>query len=440
MQTRFSLTQLADPDIAVAEKILRNCVHCGFCTATCPTYVVRGDELDSPRGRIYQIRDYLEDETRLSKGFVTHIDRCLSCLSCMTTCPSSVDYAHLVHITRKKLDKTQYRPLMYRLKRHVLAWLLPSPVKFRFAIFMAVLCRPVLKMGENLSVLRDIKPFLKMIPDQYIPPSWSSRKMTYPALAGGSNRRRVALHIGCAQQILDPAINEATIRFLNRHGIEVVVASEHSCCGALTHHMGKEEKGREAARNNLKHWQQDVLAGKLDAIITNASGCGTMLKEYGALLQDDPIYASLAQKVSELSCDISQIADQLDLQMRPEGSPVAGLAIAYHSACSMQHGLKLKNPPLSLLQKLSADIRPVKEAHLCCGSAGTYNLLQPDLATSLQKRKQKALLATGAKIVVAGNIGCLVQIASDCELVTVHLIQLLDWATGGDKPSQLNEL
>ncbi len=442
MQTQFSLAQLAETDIAEVEEILRKCVHCGFCTATCPTYVVRGDELDSPRGRIYLMRHYFENEDNITKGFVKHIDRCLSCLSCMTTCPSDVNYGHLVQVARKKISMTHFRPISVRVKRKILVALLPFPKRFRFMLFWAILGRGGAKKIRHIPFFKSLMPFIEMIPKAYVRPSWSSRKMVYPAHTSQTQGkiRRVALHIGCAQQVLDPAINEASINFLTRHGIEVVVASETACCGALTHHMGLEEVGRQAAIKNLQSWQQDVLAGRLDAIVTNASGCGTMLKEYASLLKEDPQWQEIAAKVTQLSCDISEVADELALQIPVTGSPMQDVSVAYHAACSLQHGLKINHPPKHLLQKIGAEVVAVKEAHLCCGSAGTYNLLQPEIANSLRQRKQDALLATGAQIVVAGNIGCLMQISTESQLKVVHLIQLLDWVTGGEKPENLKNI
>ena len=422
MQTNFTLAQLADPDLEVAEKILRACVHCGFCTATCPTYVLLGDELDSPRGRIYLIKDMLEKDKPASAKLVKHIDRCLSCLSCMTTCPSGVHYMHLVDQARIRIETTWTRPFFDRVLRRLLAAILPYPGRFRLALIGAALAKPfaALLPGRIGAMVK-----LSKAP---APPAAVDAPQVF--LAEGARKMRVALLSGCAQQVLAPSINSSTVRLLTRLGCEVVVARGAGCCGALVHHMGQEHQALDQAKANIDAW---LSAGDLDAIVVNASGCGTTLKDYGHMLRTDPAWAEKAAKVSALSKDVTEVLSKLDL---PQGAP-KGLTVAYHSACSLQHGQKIKTEPKTLLARAGFAVVEPGEAHLCCGSAGTYNMLQPELATALGKRKAGNIEATKADLVAAGNIGCLTQIAQHAKMPAVHTVELLDWATGGPKPAGL---
>lgn len=428
MQTNFSPEQLADPHVAESEKILRNCVHCGFCTATCPTYVLLGNELDSPRGRIYLIKDMLEAGRPADREIVTHIDRCLSCLACMTTCPSGVHYMHLVDHARAHIEKTFRRRLPDRLVRALLAFVLPHPGRFRAALKLARFGRPFAGLFER-TALKPLAAMLRLAPKTVPPASPASRPGVHAA--SGPRRGRVALLTGCAQSVLDPAINEATISLLNRLGVEVVVPEGEGCCGALVHHMGREHAALEAARRNVDAWMRVADNDGLDAIVITASGCGTTIKDYGFMLRLDPAYAEKAARVSALAKDVTEYLAALDL---PEPQNRPGLTVAYHSACSMQHGQKISLQPRELLSRAGFNVREPREGHLCCGSAGTYNMLQPEISARLRDRKVKNIEATGAALVATGNIGCITQIASAARMPVVHTVQLLDWAYGGRKP------
>jgi glycolate oxidase iron-sulfur subunit len=429
VQTEFTLAQLADPDIAVSEKILRACVHCGFCTATCPTYVLLGDELDGPRGRIYLLKNMLEQGGPVAPETVTHIDRCLSCLACMTTCPSGVHYMHLVDHGRRHIAAHYRRPWPERLLRRWLGRVLSRPALLRLALFAA---RPAKPFAALLP--QRLRPALALAPDRLPPPARVDRPQIIPA--AGERRLRVALLPGCAQQVLAPEINDATVRLLTRLGAEVVVAPGSGCCGALQHHLGDEAPALAFARANLDAWRQAVAAGGLDAVVANASGCGTMLKDYGFLLRSDPAYAATAARIAALARDVSEVVAELGLPGVAEGPP-RDLTVAYHSACSLQHGQRIDGEPKSLLAAAGFRVVDVPEGHLCCGSAGTYNLLQPELAARLRERKLGNLALTGADVVAAGNIGCIAQLAGGTLLPVVHTVELLDWATGGPTPPAL---
>ena len=432
MQTSFSLAQLADPHVEEAEKILRKCVHCGFCTATCPTYVTLGNELDSPRGRIYLIKDMLENGRPADTEIVTHIDRCLSCLACMTTCPSGVNYMHLVDHARVHIEKTYKRPAMNRLTRSVLAAVLPHPARFRAALTLARIGRPFAGLFDAVPALKPLAAMLRLAPARVPAPSAASKPSTHAA--AGAKRSRVAILTGCAQPVLEPGINEAAIRLLTRLGVEVVVPKGEGCCGALVHHMGREDEALSAARRNVDAWTQEIENGGLDAIVITASGCGTTIKDYGFMLRLDPAYAKKAARVSELAKDVTEYLATLDL---PAPAKAPGIAVAYHSACSMQHGQKITRLPKDLLAKAGFVVREPREGHLCCGSAGTYNIMQPEISAKLRDRKVKNIAATGAAIVATGNIGCMTQIADRAGMPIVHTVALLDWAYGGPKPEAL---
>ena len=433
MQTNFNLTQLADPEIQEVDKILRSCVHCGFCTATCPTFVTLGDELDSPRGRIYQIKDMLENEKPAPSRIVKHIDRCLSCLSCMTTCPSGVHYMHLVDYARSYIRKTHVRPLMDRLLRRVLAVLLPNPRFFRLALAGAWVARPFAPLVGGLFQGR-LGAMLKLAPKTIARPSPVDVPQVFPA--EGERRARVALLSGCAQPVLKPAINEATVRLLTRLGVEVEVASGMGCCGALVHHMGETDASHGQAAANITAWMQAHRRDPLDAVIINASGCGTTVKDYGFMFRNDPKLAGDAETVSAMAKDITEFLAGLGLPQEAEAFG-GGRRVAYHSACSMQHGQKITQPPKTLLKAAGFDVLDVPESHLCCGSAGTYNIMQPDLAGRLLDRKVANIDKIAPEIIAAGNIGCIAQIGSAARVPVVHTVELLDWATGGPKPDGL---
>ncbi|EUC01446.1 protein of unknown function DUF224 cysteine-rich region domain protein [Rhizobium sp. CF080] len=431
MQTNFTLAQLADPHVAESEQILRRCVHCGFCTATCPTYVTLGNELDSPRGRIYLIKDMLENGRPADEEVVTHIDRCLSCLACVTTCPSGVDYMHLVDHARIHIENTYRRPLIDRLIRSLLAAVLPYPARFRIALGLARLGRPFAPLLNRVPALKPLGAMLDLAPKSTARVSDSANPgIRAPEI---EKRGRVAILSGCAQPVLDPDINDATLRLLARFGVEVVVPEGEGCCGALVHHMGREEQALDFARRNVDVWTREIDNGGLDAIIITASGCGTTIKDYGHMLRLDPAYADKAARVSNLAKDITEYLSTLDL---PRLEPKR-LNVAYHSACSMQHGQKITMAPKNLLKAAGFTVRDPGEGHLCCGSAGTYNILQPDISAQLKARKVRNIEATKADVIATGNIGCITQIASGTAIPILHTVELLDWAYGGPKPEKI---
>ncbi|MBE7638598.1 glycolate oxidase subunit GlcF [Sneathiella sp. P13V-1] len=431
MKTDFTLAQLADPKFSASNDILRKCVHCGFCTATCPTYTELGDERDSPRGRIYMIQQMLQSGQPAPADTVTHIDRCLSCLSCMTTCPSGVDYMHLVDHARQYVEETYDRPLVDKMLRKMLTILLPRPNLFRLALFGAGLSRPLKGLFRGrLRAMLDMAP--KEIEQRSILDEVPLHKVDEPSRKG-----RVILMTGCAQKVLSPQINDATIRLLTRHGIEVVIPKESGCCGALPLHMGQEDPALELAKKNVLAWSAEAERGELDAIVINTSGCGTTVKDYGHLFEHDPALKEKAALVASLAKDITEYLADVELQTK--GS-TPSLKVAYHSACSLQHGQKVTNLPKQLLEKAGYDVYPLPEAHICCGSAGTYNLMQPEISARLKERKVKNIQKVAPDLVAAGNIGCITQIASGMELPVVHTVELLDWATGGPKPEQIERL
>ena len=429
MQTTFTLAQLADPNIAEADKILRACVHCGFCTATCPTYVLLGDELDSPRGRIYLIKEMLEQGRPAGAVEVKHIDRCLSCLSCMTTCPSGVHYMHLVDHARDHIERTYERPVGERLLRRLLALVIPRPSLFRLALAGAVLAKLAGAQHWLPKRLRAMVALARL-------PA-ASRATDQPGVfpAQGARRGRVAILSGCAQPVLRPEINAATIRLLNRLGIEVVVAEGAGCCGALTHHMGLEGPARQSARANIAAWHREIERGGLDAILVTASGCGTTVKDYGYLLRNDPAWRDRARAVSERALDVTEYLARLTL---PPASNVVELRVAYHAACSLQHGQKVIEAPKQLLRDAGFDVLSVPEGHLCCGSAGTYNMLQPELSQALRDRKAANIKGLRPDVVATGNIGCVQQLEGALGVPIVHTVELLDWVHGGPKPARFS--
>lgn len=433
MQTNFSLAQLADPATAEAERILRACVHCGFCTATCPTFVLLGDELDSPRGRIYLIKEMLEADRPADPETVLHVDRCLSCLSCMTTCPSGVHYMHLVDHARAHIEETYERPWQDRLLRRLLAFALPDRRRFRVALALAYPAKPFAPiLGGMGPTGRRLAAMLRLAPLKAAPPS---RLVPGAVVAPPAEEKgRVALLTGCAQPGLRPEINEATVRLLRRFGIAVVLPKGEGCCGALVHHMGREDDALDAARRNVDAWTAEIEAGRLDAIIVTASGCGTTIKDYGHMLAGDSAYAAKAARVSALAKDVSEYLAGLGL---PAASAPADLVVAYHSACSMQHGQKIKDQPKTLLRQAGFVVRDIPEGHLCCGSAGTYNIMQPEIATRLRDRKLSNIAKVAPDVIATGNIGCMTQLGTVAATPIVHTVELLDWAYGGPAPSAI---
>jgi glycolate oxidase iron-sulfur subunit len=432
MQTNFSPEQLRDPDTAVANQVLRTCVHCGFCTATCPTFVLLGDELDSPRGRIYLMKDMLESGRPATAEVVLHIDRCLSCLSCMTTCPSGVHYMHLVDHARAYIERTYRRPWHERLLRSLLATVLPKPALMRAALIGARMARPfarLLPQGPMFS--QRLRALLTLAPARLPPASAVERPGVHRA--GGERRGRVALLAGCAQQVLDPRINEATVRLLTRMGIEVVVASGAGCCGAIVHHIGRHDQALAAARANIAAWSREAEGEGLDAVVINASGCGTMVKDYGFMFRADDKWRQRAELISTLSVDVSEYLTRIGYQ--PSRPPPA-LRVAYQAACSLQHGQKITAEPKALLQRAGFTVAEPTEAHLCCGSAGTYNMLQPAISARLRERKLRNLMATRPDVIASGNIGCITQLTGG-GVPVVHTVELLDWMVWGAVPAAI---
>lgn len=429
MQTQFSDVQLANPQTAVAEAVIRKCVHCGLCTATCPTYVLLGDELDSPRGRIYLMKDMLENQRQPSAEVVKHVDRCLSCLACMTTCPSDVNYMHLVDHARAYIEENHTRPLPERLIRHLLAAVLPYPRRFRFALRLARLTSWSAPLFNKFRSSRPLGAMLSLAPRRI--PRMAETSNTTLASARG----RVALMQGCAEPVLKPEFRAAAVRLLGRVGFDVVFAPNEQCCGALVHHMGQDANALDAARNNVDAWTHVLEDGGLDAIIVTASGCGSTVKDYGFMLRNDADYADNAARVSELAVDISEFLSRREL---PEHDG-RGVTVAYHSACSLQHGQKVTDAPKRLLAAAGYRVTTPAESHLCCGSAGVYNVLQPDIARQLGDRKTEQLSRLKADVIATGNIGCAIQIGTRTSTPVVHTIELLDWASGGPKPTALEE-
>jgi glycolate oxidase iron-sulfur subunit len=427
MQTNFTAEQLQDPDTASSNGVLRTCVHCGMCTATCPTFLLLGDELDSPRGRIYLIKDMLETGRPATEEVVRHVDRCLSCLSCMTTCPSGVNYMHLVDHARTYIEQTYRRPLPERWLRSLLGVLLPRPNLFRLALTGARLTRPLGRLipGQSMMAQR-LRAMLSLAPTELPARSSIETPRIYPA--EGQRKARVALMTGCAQQVLMPRINEATIRLLTRLGVEVVVTKGAGCCGALNHHIGQHNRAMTLARANIEAWSQEA---DVDAIVINASGCGTTVKDYGFMFRSEPEpWRTKAEQVAGLTLDVTQFLSRLGYVPTREAP---GLTVAYHSACSLQHGQQVTAEPKTLLARAGFRVVEPREPHICCGSAGTYNLLQPEIAGRLRDRKLGNLKATKPDLIAAGNIGCITQLASGA-LPVVHTVELLDWMAGGPRP------
>jgi glycolate oxidase iron-sulfur subunit len=449
MQTTFTPDQLKNPAIKRSNEILRACVHCGFCTATCPTYQVLGDELDSPRGRIYLIKDMLENDRDPDAKTVKHIDRCLSCLACMTTCPSGVHYMHLVDHARDYIEQRYKRPFSDRALRWILAQILPYPTRFRLALLGAKIGRPFARLMPDAR----LKAMLEMAPKTIPPVSRNDDPQSFAPQ--GARKKRVALMTGCAQKALNTDINDATIRLLTRLGCEVVVAEGAGCCGALTHHMGKTRESHATAAKNIKAWCAEIDGQGLDAIVINTSGCGTTVKDYGHMFRNDPLAAdaarvsAIARDVSEVLIDLKQTEDT-NTAPRPAKDNIAGIdaalprdpvdqgmVVAYHAACSLQHGQQIKTYPKDLLKQAGFTVVEPADSHLCCGSAGTYNLMQPEISKQLKDRKIRTLQAKNPDVIAAGNIGCMMQIGSAAGIPVVHTVELLDWASGGPKPPAL---
>ncbi|MDC1096704.1 glycolate oxidase subunit GlcF [Pelagibacteraceae bacterium] len=431
MQTSFTNEQIKNKENKSSEEIIRKCVHCGMCNATCPTYEVLGDELDGPRGRIYLIKDMLENNKPATKKIAKHIDRCLSCYACMTTCPSGVNYMHLIDHGRNHVEETYKRPLLDRMIRSILSFTLPNPKVFTILTFGIKIIKPF-----SFLLPKFFKNSLKLMPEN-IPKKKLKTQKIYP-VSGKKTIARVALLTGCVQRVISPEINESTIRLLNRHGVEVVVLPKIDCCGSLNHHLGKKEKAHDSFTKNINLWHDEYLKNGLDAIISNTSGCGTTLKDYGFIFRDDDKLKKKAKKISELTKDISEFLDgNLKLNFKDNGKKYK---IAYHSACSMQHGQKVHSQPINLIKKTGNIVLDIPEGHACCGSAGTYNILQQKIAKSLLENKVKNINKILPDFISTGNIGCITQISSGTNIPIIHTVEVIDWLTGGPKPSKLKNL
>ena len=428
MQTNFSSKQLKDSDNRSTEKIFKQCVHCGMCNATCPTYEILGDELDGPRGRIYLIKDMLENNKKPTPKVVKHIDRCLSCYSCMTTCPAGVNYMHVIDHGRKYIEKNYERPFFDRLIRNFLSIILVNRNYFRLSSLLVKIAKPFQFLMPN-----KIKDMINLMPNNF--PKKTLREKELYEVKGKKKIARVALLTGCVQKEISPQINESTIRLLNRHGVEVIVPKKIRCCGSLTHHLGKEQEAHQDFKNNINIWYEEYKKGNLDAILSNTSGCGTTMKDYGFIFKDDKDFSKKAKKISELTKDVSEyIYESLKLDIKTKSKKYK---IAYHSACSMQHGQKVHSQPIDLLNKTENEVMEIPEGHICCGSAGTYNILQTEIAKQLLEKKVKNIESLKPDFISTGNIGCITQISHGTKTPILHTVELLDWYTGGPKPKAL---
>lgn len=423
MRTEFTPEQLADPATAASEKAIRTCVHCGFCTATCPTYVLLGDERDSPRGRISLIQDMLEQDTKPTPEVVTHIDRCLSCLACTTTCPSGVDYMHLIDHARVHVEETYRRPFMDRALRWMLAKVLPYRSRFAVALGIGRAFAPLSGMVARLPGGDRLAAMLRMAKGN------RAHAAEFNASAAtGARKGRVILQAGCAEPVLRPEFQAAACRLLNRLGYDVVRSPNEGCCGSLVHHMGREAEALRFIRRNIDAWSAAIEG--VDAIIVTASGCGVTIRDYGFILRNDPAYAARAARISSLAKDITEFVGGAAMP----ASQQPKIRVAYHAACSLQHGQKIVVQPRRLLEGAGFEVVTPANAHLCCGSAGTYNILLPGIADRLGDRKTASLEALKPDVIATGNIGCAVQIGARTGIPVVHVAELLDWATGGPKP------
>jgi len=434
METNFSQEQLKDDDNNSSEKIFRKCVHCGFCNATCPTYLLLGDELDGPRGRIYLIKDMLENNKPANEKIVKHIDRCLSCYSCMTTCPSGVNYMHLIDHGRNHIEKTYKRPFKDRLIRNFLSITLSKSINFRVIAILTRFIKPF-----SFFFPKKLKEMINFMPGKF-PKKTLPKMKVYSAHKRKKPVARVALLTGCVQKVISPQINEATIRLLNRHGIEVVVSKGIDCCGSLNHHLGKSDLANQTFKKNISIWYDEYLKNGLDAIISNTSGCGTTLKDYGFIFRSDNLKKE-AKKISELTKDISEyLEENVKLNFIKDNKNTKEYKIAYHSACSMQHGQKIHDLPINLIKKTGNQVFNIPDGHLCCGSAGTYNLLQSDIAKKLLENKISNIEKIKPQFITTGNIGCITQIANGTKIPILHTVEIIDWYTGGPKPEVLRKL
>ncbi|HWP18542.1 MAG TPA: glycolate oxidase subunit GlcF [Burkholderiaceae bacterium] len=409
MQTHLAPEFKDTPDGQEAEAILRKCVHCGFCTATCPTYQLLGDELDGPRGRIYLMKQVLEGQP-VTRSTQLHLDRCLTCRNCESTCPSGVQYGHLVDIGRKVVEARVERPWRERVVRTLLKEGLTSPL---FA--------PAMKLGQM------VRPLLPAALKHKVPPrDRSTRAHQWPQR---EHARKVLMLTGCVQPSMMPNINSATARVLDAAGIQTLVADEAGCCGAIRMHLNDQEGGLADMRRNIDAWWPAVMRGEVEAIVMNASGCGVTVKEYGHALRHDPQYAEKAQRISELTRDLSELLPDLVPRLKPMLKAKSGMRLAYHPPCTLQHGQKLRGGVETHMRELGFEVElATAEAHLCCGSAGTYSVLQPELAYQLRDRKLSQLLPREPQAIVSANIGCIQHLQTGTEVPVRHWIEVLDEA------------
>jgi glycolate oxidase iron-sulfur subunit len=428
MHTEFSVEQLTNPGIARSNEILVRCLQCGYCLDNCPTYQETGHEYDSPRGRVFLIKEMIESQNAPSKETVHYLDRCLNCLSCLSSCPSFVNYMHLMDYAREHIEQNFKRSTRDRLTRWALAKILPYPERLNIAARTAKLAKPIAHaLPKSLSQLIDA------VPEKIPPASENDQPQVFPAQ--GKRKFRVALLTGCVQKSINTNINDATIRILRRHGCDVVITEGMGCCGALTYHMGKVQDARTKAINNIQAWMTEIDQHGLDAIIINTSGCGTVVKDYINMFQDHPI-AEQAKTISAIAKDICEWLQELNLEYKIKPD----IRVAYHASCSLQFGQRIRYVPKKLLKAAGFTVLEPKAQHTCCGSAGTYHLLQPELSKNLKNKKVESIEKLTPDLIAAGNIGCMKQIGSGTNIPVVHSVELLDWATGGPRPENLNDL
>ncbi|MCP4341899.1 MAG: glycolate oxidase subunit GlcF [Desulfobulbaceae bacterium] len=408
--------------LAYSEELLRKCLQCGYCLDNCPTYQLTGDEYDSARGRVFLIRDMLGSSDTPDAKTVNYIDRCLSCMACQSTCPSFLSYMHILDHAREHIENNYQRPLLDQIMRWGIAKVLPYPSRLGVLLKVAQWIKP---LGPLLP--KRVRNMMQLAPKKLVPTTLSDKPQTFPPI--GECKQRVMLMTGCAQKALSPDINDATIRILRRHGCEVVIAHDAGCCGALTYHMGKTEESLSFAAKNIRSWMQEVSGAGLDAIVINTSGCGTVIKDYQHMFRESEL-AEDAATISALSKDISEILSDIDLEYKVEPN----LRAAYHATCSLQFAQRIRFKPKKLLKTAGFTVIEPRGAHICCGAAGTYSLTQPETSNQLKENKVKSLEEGRPDVIVAGNIGCMIQISSGTDLPVVHTVELLDWVTGGPVP------
>jgi glycolate dehydrogenase iron-sulfur subunit len=419
MRTHFNLAQLADPGLAEAERNLRACVHCGICTASCPTYVLLGDERDSPRGRIVMMQQMLEEDAAPSAETVLHLDRCLSCLGCRTACPSGVDYARLIDLSRAHIETRYRRPLADRLMRWMVATVLPRPALTKAALILAHV----------------FSPLARLLPGRLGPMARAETRVRYRRSAArapdaGANPRRVALLRGCVQQAMAPEIDEAVARVLARRGIALTPLEGAGCCGALSHHLGREDEAKAWAGRAIEAFERSGGTNAFDGILITATGCAAHIADYAHLFAGDPEWKERAHDFASAMRTFSELAT-------PRASePTQGMRVALHLPCSLQHGLRQPDGADSLAAA-GFEVCAIPEGHLCCGSAGSYSLLQPEIAQALRSRKLANIETVRSDVVATSNIGCLQHLSGPDAPPIVHIAELIDWAEGGPEPGAI---